>query len=437
MKLGNFLSVLVCLSLLLCSRGQAAELSQPLPNGSSNAALHYQRAILFLTGIDAQQRKVLQAPIWETVTPQMTAAQQNTVTQLLFAGRFAIRAGVIGSQQTTADFGIDFTAYGSALYVPHAQPLQEVANLVALYGMHLQGEEKWAKAGEIFLSVVRIGRHLTEQRTLGESTKGVRILETGYYCLATWAARCPDQQLVAAVRQTLLALGVESISPLAAVSTEATLVDLRLTELQHAYPDGNWQEILLAATNTPITIGGNVDWREATKAEAIKRGVPAAIFESTAEFDKFIANLRETNRRFYADTLAALSLPPEQAIAAGAKVYDEFAGQLKRLGDPDSLSPAQIAAFYATHDTAQRLLSVTLALCAAREGGLFPADLKGLAATFGGELPTSPVGQKPLEYRASADRKGFRIAFPKVMVGSVEVPEVAFEYNFTATGRSR
>jgi hypothetical protein len=416
--------------LLLFGKATAAEIIQPLPNGSSNAALHYQRAILLLSGVDAQQHKLLAAPIWETVTPQMTTAQQDAVTRLLFAGRHAIRAGVTGSQQTAADFGIDFSAYGAALYVPHAEPLQEVANLVALYGLHLQGEEKWAEAGEIFLSVVRMGRHLTEQRTLGESTKGVRILETGYYCLATWAARCPDQQLVAAVRQALLVVGVDAISPLAAINTEATLVDLRLTELQHAYPDGNWQEILLAATNAPITIGGNGDWREAAKAEAIKRGVPATVLESTEEFDKFVANLRDTNRRFYADTLAALSLPPEQAIAAGTKVYGEFAAQLKRLGDPDSLSPAQIAAFYATHDTAQRLLSVTLALCAAREGGLFPADLKGFAETFGGELPVSPVGGKAVEYKTTTDRKGFRIAFPKAVVGGVEVPEVAFEYNF-------
>jgi hypothetical protein len=47
----------------------------------------------------------------------------------------------------------------------------------------------------------------------------------------------------------------------------------------------------------------------------------------------------------------------------------------------------------------------------------------------------SPVGHKPIEYTTSADRKGFRIAFPQVMVGEVEVPEVAFDYNFTPAGR--
>jgi hypothetical protein len=428
-------SILAFIAILTSNCG-AQETLQPLPNGSSNAALHYQRAILLLSGVDAQQRKVLQAPIWETVTPQMTAAQQSTVTQLLFAGRHAIRAGVIGSRQTTADFGIDFSAYGSAVYLPHAQPLQEVANLVALYGMHLQGEEKWADAGEMFLNVVRMGRHLTEQRTLGESTKGIRILETGYYCLATWAARCPDNKLIASVRQGLLAVGVEEISPLAALSTEATIVDLRLSELQHAYPDGNWPEILLAAKNISADSAPGDNWQEFAKAELLKRGIPATVFASPEQFDKFVVNLRDTNRRYYADTLAALSLPPQQAIAAGTKVHGEFADQLKRLGEPDALSPAQISAFYTTHDMAHRLLSVTLALCAAREEGTFPADLNGLATKFGGELPASPLGQA-LEYQTSADRKGFRIAFPKVMVGDVEVPEVAFEYNFVATERSR
>jgi hypothetical protein len=435
MKPGIFLSSLVCLSLLLCSLGRAEEVLQPLPNGSSNAALHYQRAILLLSGIDAQQHKLLAAPIWETVTPQMTTAQQAAVTQLLFAGRHAIRAGVMGSQQTTADFGIDFSAYGSALYLPHAQPLQEVANLVALYGMHLQGEQKWAEAAEIFLSVVRMGRHLTEQRTLGESTKGIRILETGYYCLGTWAARCPDAKLISSVRQALLAVGAESISPLAVLSTEATLIDLRLTQLQNAYPDGNWPEILLAAKSISADSAPDGNWQEFAKAELLKRGVPATVFESTEQFDKFVANLRDTNRRFYADSLAALSLPPEQAIAGGTKVHAAFADQLKRLGDSDALSPAQIAAFYATHDTANRLLSITLALCAAREGELFPADLNGIAATFGGEVPTSPVGQKAVEYKTSPDRKGFRIAYPQVMVGNVEVPEVAFEYNFVSANK--
>ena len=240
----------VALSSLMTSADWAQDIRQPLPNGSSNAALHYQRAILLLANVDDQQRKLLQEPIWKIVTPQMTAAEQDAITQLLFAGRHAIRAGMIGSQQNAADFGADLTAYGSALYLPHAEPLQSVANLVALYGMHQQGDEHWADAAETFLSVIRMGRHLTEQLTLGESTKGIRILETGYYCLATWAARCPDRELIAAARQSLLAAGTDAVSPLPALSTEAAIVDLRLTQLQEAYPAGNWPEILLAAKNT-------------------------------------------------------------------------------------------------------------------------------------------------------------------------------------------
>jgi hypothetical protein len=421
--------------LLLGGLAPAQEITQPLPSGSSNAALHYQRAILLLSGIATEERKLLAEPLSQTVTPEMSKEQQDKITRLLFAGRHAIRAAVAGSQQTNADFGIDFSAHGSALYLPHAEPLQEAATLVALYGMHLQGENRWAEAAEIFLSVTRIGRHLTEQPTLGESMKGIRILETGYYCLGTWAARCPQPSLVTSARQALLAVGAESISPLAALSTEAALVDQRLTELQQAYPDGNWPELLLIASNVPANAGANTDWREFAKAETIKRGVPASVFQSPEDFDKFVENLRSTNRRFYAGALAALSLPPEQAIVAGEKVHAEFASQLKRLGDPNALSPANIAAYYITHETAHRLVNITLALNGAREGQLFPANLSDLAATFGGQVPTSPLAQKAVEYRTSADRTGFRIAFPKVTVGSVEIPKVAFEYNFVATER--
>ncbi len=412
----------------------AQELRQPLPNGSSNAALHYQRAILLLADVDLESRKLLDEPIWNIVTPQMTDEQQNAITHLLYGGRHAIRSGMLGSQQNVADFGVDLRAYGAALLLPHVELLQDVAHLIALYGLHQQGEENWEDAAETFLSVIRMGRHLTEQLTLGESVKGVRILETGNYCLITWAAHCPDRELIAAARQSLLALNANPISPLAAMSNEAAIVDLRLTQLQESYPDGNWPEILLAATNTPLQRGSVPDWREFAKSEVVKRGVPESVFESQKQFDEYIAKMRDINRKFYARTLAALSLPAEQAILEGQKVYAEFSEQLVRLGDHEKLSPAQIATFYSTHQSASRLLNVALAVCAEREGDLFPQDLSGLAATFGGQLPVSPINQKPVEYDVSDDRKGFRISFPGTKVGEIEIPEVAFDYNFSSTG---
>jgi len=411
------------------------ELRQPLPNGSSNAALHYQRAILLLGDVNPASKKLLAEPIWQIVTPQMTDEQQNTITQLLYGGRHAIRSGMLGSQQNAADFGADLRAYGAALLLPHVGPMHDLANLIALYGMHQQGEENWSDAAGTFLSVIRMGHHLTEQLTLGESAKGIRILETGYYCLVTWAAHCPDRELIAAARQSLLAIGTESVSPLAALTTEAAVVDLRLTQLQEAFPDGNWPEILLAATNAPLPTDSVTDWREFAKAEVIKRGVPESVFESQEQFDEYVEKMRDIYREFYARTLAALSLPPEQAILAGQKVHAEFADQLLRLGDPDRLSPAQIATFYATHQAAHRLLNVALVLCAEREGELFPQDLSGLEATFGGQLPVSPINQQPADYQVAADRKGFRLSFPAIEVGDVAIPEVAFAYNWGATGK--
>ena len=220
------------------------------------------------------------------------------------------------------------------------------------------------------------------------------------------------------------------MSPLGALSNEAEIVDLRLSQLQDAYPDGNWPEILLAATAAAPETNVVTDWREFAKSQVIKRGVPATAFESEQEFDKYIETMRTMNQQYYAHAIAALALPPEQAIAKGEKVYREFSGQLLRLGNSDSLNPAQIAVFYASHEAALHLLNITLAVCAQREGKLYPQDLSSLRTLFGGQLPVSPLGQKAVDYKVSTDQTGFRISFPSMKVGETEVPEVAFEHNF-------
>ena len=410
------------------ARGQ--EIRQPLPNGSSNAALHYLRAILLLADVDPESKSLLEKPLWEIVTPQMTEQQRGLISQLLFSGRHAVRATMMGAQQNSADFGADPRAYGAAILLPHVEPMHHLAQLVAIYGMYEQGEKKWAEAAETFLSVIRMGHHLTDQLTLGESTKGIRVLESGYYSLVTWATRCPDPNLIASARQSLLAVSADGVSPLAALGNEAAIVDLRLSQLQNAYPDGNWPEILLAATAAVPETDDVTDWPEFAKSQVIKRGVPASVFESEQDFNKYIESMRTLNQQYYANTIAALALPPEQAIAKGEVVYREFAGQLVRLGNADALNPGQIAAFYATHESGLRLLNITLAICAQREGKLYPQDLSSVASLFGGQIPVSSVGQKSVIYKVSADRTGFRISFPSIKVGETQVSEVAFEHNF-------
>jgi hypothetical protein len=149
-----------------------------------------------------------------------------------------------------------------------------------------------------------------------------------------------------------------------------------------------------------------------------------------SEFDKFADHMREVNRQYYTRTLAALVLPPQEAILAGQKVHTEFADQLLRIGNVETLSPGQIAAFYATHEAAFRLLNVTLAVCAQREGELFPADLTKVAAAFGGKLPVNPINSKAAQYQVRSDRKGFKISFSAVKLGETEIPQIAFDYNF-------
>ena len=66
-------------------------LSQPVPRSAVNGAIHYQRAILFLTAVDPAKREVLQKPIWEIVTPATTEAEIAKLNDLLIDSRHAIR----------------------------------------------------------------------------------------------------------------------------------------------------------------------------------------------------------------------------------------------------------------------------------------------------------------------------------------------------------
>ena len=69
---------------------QAEErLERPAPRTALNGAIHYQRAILFLTNVDPSKREVLQKPIWEIVTPETSDAELAELDALLVESRHA------------------------------------------------------------------------------------------------------------------------------------------------------------------------------------------------------------------------------------------------------------------------------------------------------------------------------------------------------------
>ncbi len=420
------LCVAVCVA-LSNPRAPATEIEQRLPSASSNAALHYQRAILFLADVDVEKRKLLERPIWEIVTPKTTEEELNEIDALLVASRHAIRSALIGASQANADFGADLSAYSAGTLLPHIGPMQHLAKLVALYGMQKQAEGDWEKSAQLYLDVIRMGQHMGEQLTLAESVEGVRILETGFHSLASWAVHCPDPKLIKQVRSLLSAIAPNPLSPATAIGYEAALVDLRLTQLEDAYPDGNWVEMMLVVTEGQPDQLDQASVEKFVRAEAIKRGVPESVFASKSSFDNFIENLRSVNSQYYEAMLDALALPTEKAIDAGQQIYKEFAPQLLRLGDPDTLHPGQILAYYASHEAEQKLASVILALSANKQGELFAKDLSEIAGDFGGELPQCTSGNK-VSYKVSPDQKGFRISYPGAKIGEVEIPEISFDY---------
>ena len=433
----------VCLSLLCIgvfalafqARIHAGEIEQRLPNSSSNAALHYQRALLFLADVDPEKRKLLSKPIWEIVTPNTTAQETKAIDDLLIASRHAIRSGLTGAAQTNADFGANLSEYAVGTVLPHVGPMQDLAKLIALYGMQKQAEGEWAAAAQVYLDLVRMGQHLGDQATLAESIEGVRIQETGYHALASWAVHCPDTQLIKQVRSLLDSIAPNPLSPATAIGYEAALVDLRLSQLQDVFPDGNWAEMMIAVLEDQPDSMDQTSLEAFVKAEAVKRGIAKSVFDSNASFDEFIEKLRSVNAQYYQATLNSLSLPTNKAVAEGQRIHKEFAPQLMRLGDPSTLNPGQIAAYYASHQAEHQLADLVLTIAANKQGDLFPRDLTKVAGDFGGKLPSSPTETGKLTYKTTPDQKGFRISYLGTKIGDIQIPEISFDYGSVGAGK--
>jgi len=349
---------------------QAADGIQPnlldatLPSSSSNAALHYQRALLSLSIVDRERQKLLDKPIWEIVNAETTKEEIEAINRLLIESRHAIRSALVGASQLQADFGADPRQYAATTRLPHVVPMLRLAKLVALHGMQRQAAGNWREAAQIYLDVIRMGRHMSQQLTLAESIEAVRILETGYHVLADWAVRCPDAGLIVQSQSLLTAISPNSLSPATAISHEANILQLGLSNLQRAYPDGNWAEMILVAMDAPTSGLSPAEMKTTARSIVIERGVPESVFDSKESFDAHIDKLRAVNRHYYQEMLRCCCLPPSQAIRDGERIHETYAAQLKRLGDPNTLSACQLTAFFAVLDCQDlKLRYVNASLC--------------------------------------------------------------------------
>jgi len=175
-----------------CPLLASERLEHPMPRAATNGAIHYQRAILFLYAVDPVKRAALQKPIWEIVTPDSHGDELAKMDKLLVESRHAIRSALVGANQIEADFGLDLRQHMVAAFLPHTQPMVDLAKLVTLHGMERESKGKWKEAADIYLATLRMGRHMTHQTTLAEAVAGIEILETGYYAIGHCAPHCPD-----------------------------------------------------------------------------------------------------------------------------------------------------------------------------------------------------------------------------------------------------
>ncbi|MEO2045256.1 MAG: hypothetical protein ABGX16_01620 [Pirellulales bacterium] len=272
---------------------------------------------------------------------------------------------------------------------------------------------------------------MSRQLTLAESIVAVRILETDYHVLADWAVRCPDAALIEQVRSQLVTFSPNSISPAAAIHQDATILQLGLTNLQHAYPNGNWAEMILVAMDAPTATLSPEEMRTTVRSMVLQRGVAKSVFDNKKSFDAHIDKLRTINQQYYQELLACFTLPNSEAIREGEHIHETYAAQLKRLGDPNTLNASQIAAYFAVHQAEHRLTQVVLSLSAHKLDGRFPTDLSTTVADFGGALPACPYHDGPPDYSITNGGTGMRISYPEVKIGKVVIPKLEFKYAST------
>jgi len=426
-----FITAFALLLSLIFNSGQQSvsaqeRLSQPAPRTALNGAIHYQRAILFLTAVDPTKRKILQKPIWEIVTPATTEAEIAELNELLIESRHAIRAAVVGSNQSVADFGLDIRQYMVSALLPHTQSMIDLSRLIALVGVHRESEGRWKDAADVYFATLRMGRHMTHQATLAEAIAGVEILETAYFSLGRWAAHCPDVQLVEDAFDLLSASTFGMVQPARTMQSEASILRMRMEALSEAYPDGPWAEMVLETLGADFPAAGPEGLRKAAQAAAFECGVPHTAFDSKATFLGYLNKISTVYLNMANETAHCLSCSAPDAIRSGEKIAKKYQQRLVKTKNTSTWEPAKLASLFAVHEAELTVLRVSLAISAAKTTSGFPADLSVVADKFGGKLPTSPYDGSSLVYEVLDNGKGYSLSVSAAKVGEVELPAIQF-----------
>ena len=411
---------------LQSARAQA--IRRPLPRTATNAAIHYQRAMLFLSGVEIDKRELLLKPIWEIMTPETTDAELEKINELLVASRHAIRSALVGANQSAADFGLDVRQYVISDRLPHTHPMTDLGKLLALHGMQRQVAGRWADAAEIYLAILRMGRHMTHQTTLAEAFSGVEVLEDGYFTLAHWAPRCPDVALVEDVSHAVNAMAVDMINPAQILRSEAAITKLNSETMQAAYPDGAWAEIVLEALGRDVPMYDPAEMREAAIAAAVKAGVPKSAFDDAESFREYGKQLRAVYIELADQSAEVLTQKPPASIEKAQELFAKYESKLLPTERAGVLNTGKMAVYFAVHQAELDMARLVLAISAARTSDGFPANLAGVATRFGGRLPTSSYDSSPYIYEPLEGGKGFSLKVSAAKVGELDLPEIHFQY---------
>ncbi len=423
-------AVMMFVTLITWSRSQSAvgheRLAQPLPRTALNGAIHYQRAILFLTAVDPAKRAVLQKPMWEIITTDMIEEELAPLNELLIESRHAIRSALVGSNQAVADFGLDLRQYMVSSLLPHNQSMVDLAKLITLHGMQRESAGQWKEAAEIYFATLRIGRHMTHQTTLAEAFVGVEILETAYFALGYWATNCPDAALVEEALDLLAATSIGIVQPARTMQSEANILKMRIETLQNAYPEGAWAEMLLEVFNADIPSADPEGLRKAAIQVAIDRGLPREAFDSKEAFVSYTNNLSSVYLDMLNESVLCLSRSAPESIRCGEAVAQKYKQKLIETKNTNAWKPAKIASLFAVHEAELAVLRTSMAIAAARSAGVYPASLEDIVDKFDRQMPTSPYDGSPLVYQVLEDGKGFSLTVSKAKVGNVELPAINF-----------
>ena len=425
-------SVLIVLGFCLAP-AKCQSLNMPVPRTATNAAIHYQRAILFLSSVDPAKRETLIRPIWEIVSPTTTDADLAKVDDLLIESRHAVRSALVGTNQAVANFGLDIRQYMIASYLPHTHPMTDLGRLLALHGMQRQSAGKWQEAIRIYLSVLRMGRHMNRQTTLAEALAGVEILETGYFAIGQWATRCPDTALVEESFYILNAMSLDMVNPAKIMRSEASISKMRMDAMQDAFPDGAWAEMVLEALGAKFPNTDHEGMRKAAIEEAAKFGVPPEAFDNKQTFDSYMRKIRAIYIALSKESANCLTLSPPESIQKGKEVFAKYEPKLLPTERASTLNTGKTAGYFAVHQAELDLLRLVLAISAARTAEGFPTSLSDIKARFGGQLPRSPYDGTDYQYEVLEGGKGFSIKVNEGEIEGIDLPEIDFRFLPDAT----